>query len=111
MKQFVRIVISGNVQEVSYRDFVKKNAELLEVEGFIQNDDDGCVSISASGFSENLDKFVDFLYLGSKNSEVRNLLVYPLICRKDFHGVFRIIGSLTGNRTPISAVRGQRPNR
>jgi acylphosphatase len=92
MRQSVKIVVRGKVQGVSYRDFVKKEAEKLKVEGTAQNAPDGSVVIYASATSDSLDSFIDFLYKGSSKSEVEDVLVEPLVRGRDFRNVFRIIG-------------------
>jgi len=92
MRQCLKIVVSGKVQGVGYRKFVQKEASRLNVEGVVQNSDDGVVQILVCGFSSSLDDFIDCLYKGTKGSKVENLSVEPLNQIKDFRGVFRIIG-------------------
>jgi acylphosphatase len=92
MKRCVKIKVMGKVQGVAYRAFAQKHAHDLNVEGTIQNADDGSVVILACGPSENLDKLIDHLYKGTSKSVVVELTVEPLINEKDFRGVFRIIG-------------------
>ncbi|HTY44148.1 MAG TPA: acylphosphatase, partial [Patescibacteria group bacterium] len=41
MKKSVRLYISGTVQNVFFRAFVKENAEKYNVKGFIRNLEDG----------------------------------------------------------------------
>lgn len=94
MKQCVKITVLGKVQEVSYRKFVQKHAQELDIEGTVQNlDDKKTVVINACGLSEKLDELIDFLYEGTKKSEVEDVQVEPLLVKKDFRGVFRIIGN------------------
>ena len=45
----LKIVISGVVQGVFFRKFVKENADELEVKGFVRNLDDGKVEIVIEG--------------------------------------------------------------
>jgi acylphosphatase len=93
MKQSVKIVVKGVVQGVFYRVFAQKQAEQFGIEGTAQNSDNGSVVIYASGFSEKLDEFIDSLYQGSSKSTVQDVIVEPLLTKKDFRGVFRVIGS------------------
>ena len=92
MKQCVKITISGKVQGVGYRRHVQAEAEKLNIEGTVQNQDEGHVIIFACGPSENLDNFIDALYRGPKKAQVENVAVEPFVAQKDFRGVFRIIG-------------------
>ena len=93
MKQCLRITITGTVQGVGYREFVKKNAEQCAVEGTIKNSENGSVIICACGLSENLDKLIDNLYKGSSKSEIKDISIEPFMKDKDFRSVFRVIGS------------------
>ena len=43
MRKCIKIIVSGKVQGVFYRDFVRKSAERLGVEGTAQNLDNGTV--------------------------------------------------------------------
>ncbi len=94
MKRCLRIKVTGKIQGVFYRRFAQKNAEKLGIEGTIQNLEDGkSVLILACGNSEKLDDFIDTLYEGSSKSKVENVSAEPLRPKKDFRGVFRIIGA------------------
>ena len=92
MKRCVRIIVSGVVQGVFYRDFVRESASKLGVEGSVQNQEDGSIIIFACGLAEYLDDFIDLLYKGSSKSNVENVSVSPLSLNKEFRGVFRVIG-------------------
>ena len=92
MRRCVSIKVTGKVQKVFYRVFTQKQATKLEVEGTIQNLDDGAVLILACAVSDKLDDFIDVLYEGSDESKVENVIVEPLVKEHDFRGVFRVIG-------------------
>ncbi len=90
--QCLKITVSGNVNGVGYRAYVKKQAERLKVEGTAQNIEGGDVIIFACSSSEVLDEFIDVLYEGPKEASIANVVAEPLVAQKDFRGVFRIIG-------------------
>ena len=92
MKKCLKIHVSGNVQAVGYRLHAQKQATSLNIQGSVQNTDDGNVLIYACGNSVNLEKFIDHLYKGTTDSQIDDLLAEPFINEKDFRGVFRIIG-------------------
>jgi len=92
MRRCLKIHVLGKVQGVGYRTFTQKHAQSLGIEGTVQNADDGSVVIYASGQAPNLDKFIDALYKGTTNTEIKELIAEPLMHEKDFRGVFRIIG-------------------
>ena len=93
MRKCLRIKVTGNVQGVAYRSFVQKQAQVLGVEGTVQNAEDGCVVVYACGKSDQLDKLIDLLYKGSTSSSVTDVHIEPLLQDRDFRGVFRIIGT------------------
>ena len=92
MRKCLKIHVSGKVQNVSYRAHAQKHAQVLGIEGTVQNTDEGSVVIYACGQSEHLDKFIDALYKGTSESKIVDLIAEPLVNEKDFRGVFRIIG-------------------
>ena len=91
-KQCLKITVSGNVHGVSYRAYVKEQAEKLKIEGTAQNLESGEVIILVCSDSEVLDDFIDVLYDGPKEASVANVVAEPLGVPKDFRGVFRVIG-------------------
>lgn len=47
--QTIKIIIFGKVQGVFFRNFIKEQADILEIKGFIRNIPDGNVEIIAQG--------------------------------------------------------------
>ena len=93
MKKCLKITVTGTVTGVGYREYVKKHARSLEIEGTAQNsDDDQRVVIYARGDADNLEKFLDHLYKGTPKSKVEDVLAEPFTNERDFRGVFRVIG-------------------
>ncbi|MCB9493068.1 MAG: acylphosphatase [Epsilonproteobacteria bacterium] len=93
MKKCLKITVSGKVKGVGYREYAKKHATNLEIEGTAQNsDDDQQVIIYARGQADNLEKFIDHLYKGSTKSKVEDIFAEPFTQERDFRGVFRVIG-------------------
>ncbi len=92
MRKCLKITITGKVQGVAYRATTQKHAHSLNIEGTVQNKEDGTVVIYACGPLENLDKFIDLLYKGTSDSKIDNLSAEPFVNEKDYRGVFRIIG-------------------
>ena len=92
MRQCLKIIVMGKVQDVGFRHYVQKEAEKLNVEGTVHNADNGSVHILACGNSEKLDDLIDIIYKGTSKAKVENVSTEPLTQVKDFRGVFRIIG-------------------
>ncbi len=92
MKKCLKIHVNGKVKGVGYRAYTQKYANNLSIQGTVQNADDGSVLIYACGEAASLEKFIDYLYKGTSDSHIDDLLAEPFINEKDFRGVFRIIG-------------------
>ncbi len=54
----VHLIVSGKVQGVFYRDFVRVEAEKLGVRGYVKNLSNGNVEIVAEGEDKMMEKFV-----------------------------------------------------
>ena len=54
-----RILLSGKVQGVFYRDFARKEAEKLGITGFVRNLRDGRVEVVGEGHEDKLRLFIN----------------------------------------------------
>ncbi|MAF89058.1 MAG: acylphosphatase [archaeon] len=68
----VHLFISGKVQGVYFRAFVKENAENMDVKGWVRNTDKG-VEVLAEGTEENIEVLLKNCEEGSPTSLVENL--------------------------------------
>ncbi len=57
MKRF-RLLVSGKVQGVFYRDFVRTEAEKLGIVGYVRNLGSGDVEMVAEGEEKSMEKFL-----------------------------------------------------
>lgn len=55
----IRVVVSGRVQGVGYRYFVRDAALCRTIRGWVKNNPDGTVSIVAAGDRERLIQFLE----------------------------------------------------
>lgn len=69
----LKIFITGNVQGVFFRKFIKENADQLHVRGYIRNLPDGMVEVIAEGRDENVNHLLELCRLGSRQSEVKGV--------------------------------------
>ncbi len=70
----LHMTISGKVQGVFFRDFIRKAAEKLKIGGFVRNLQDGTVEVVAEGDdAEKLNLFVRECKRGSLTSFVKNV--------------------------------------
>ncbi len=80
----VRVFISGFVQGVGFRQYVKKNAEKLGIKGWVRNLSDGRVEGLFVGEKEKLDNLISLCRIGPFLSEVKSVDVF----REEVKGKF-----------------------
>lgn len=71
----IRIKISGIVQGVFFRQFVKENADRLRIRGFVRNLSDGKVEIVAEGRDENVNEFLELCSKGPIHATIKDINV------------------------------------
>jgi acylphosphatase len=69
----MHVVISGKVQGVGFRWFVRVAARQLDLRGWVRNLEDGTVEVAASGSEERLDEFRRKLGQGPEGARVEKL--------------------------------------
>jgi acylphosphatase len=75
MMRTVRMYISGTVQGVFFRAFVKECAEKLGLKGFVRNLDNGKVEVVAEGRDENIKQMIENCKKGPAHSDVKDVKV------------------------------------
>ena len=63
-------VVTGKVQNVSYRVYVQDSALSLGLTGWVKNRGDGSVTVVAQGLPDVLKEFVEYLHEGSLSAKV-----------------------------------------
>lgn len=75
MKKAIRMYITGTVQGVFFRDFIRKNAEKFNVKGFTRNLDDGRVEVFVEGVIDDVKKMIEVCKQGPRHAQIRNVEV------------------------------------
>lgn len=65
--------VEGHVQGVGFRYFVKENADVLTLTGWVRNRYDGSVELFAEGNRESLEKILEIVRIGPTRSMVTNV--------------------------------------
>lgn len=73
MKKSTRLYITGTVQGVFFRQFIKDHADKNNVKGFIRNLEDGRVEIFIEGDQEKVDNMAQICKRGPKHATIRNV--------------------------------------
>lgn len=82
----VRIVVSGLVQGVGFRWYVKRVADDYRVKGFVRNMDDGSVETLAEGDSSAVHGFVDEVKVGPSSAHITGINIEWLEYAGDYKG-------------------------
>ena len=69
----LKINLSGTVQGVFFRQFVKDKADELNIKGFVRNLDNGNVEIVVEGKDESVNRFLYLCRTGPPHSEVKEV--------------------------------------
>ncbi len=77
MKKSVRLYISGIVQGIFFRSFIKTNAERYNVKGFTRNLEDGRVEVFLEGNSEDVNKMIELCKKGPKHAQIKKVEIKP----------------------------------
>lgn len=78
------IFVSGFVQGVGYRHFVRKNAQQLGLMGWVKNTPDGRVEVLAQGEKEDLEKLIELCRKGPFLAEIENVEVVWEEIKQDY---------------------------
>ncbi len=69
-KAAFKAIVHGLVQGVSYRHFVLRNAQMLDLAGYAMNLRDGSVEVVAEGEKEQLEQLLVRLKIGPREARV-----------------------------------------
>lgn len=72
MKKAVRLHLTGTIQSMFFRLFIKENVEKLNVKGFFRKLEDGRAEVFLEGESANVDAAADICKKGPKYAQIRD---------------------------------------
>lgn len=84
MKKTIKVRVFGLVQGIGYRNFVKNSADNLNIKGYVSNNEDGSVTVAASGDAEKLEEFKEKCKKGPKFANVNNIEFKDIEIDDDF---------------------------
>jgi len=73
MRERRRFRVVGSVQGVGYRAFVWRQAQQLDLAGWVRNCFDGSVEVVAEGSPQELDRLAEILAAGPRMSRVERV--------------------------------------
>ena len=91
----IKVIISGRVQGVYFRKYTRKKALALNLTGWVQNLDDGSVSLEAFGEPSALQAFEQWLHKGPVLAKVKSVECQPIAFEQ--HHTFSITDATMTN--------------
>lgn len=79
MKKSLRLFITGSVQGIFFRQFIKEHADKNSVKGYIRNLEDGRIEIFLEGDSENVEAMSSICKRGPQHAHIRKIEEKPEI--------------------------------
>ncbi len=73
MKKAVKVFVAGGVQGVFFRQFIKENADKLNIKGFARNLEDGRLEAWFEGDSAKVNEMIETCRKGPKHSQIKRL--------------------------------------
>ena len=73
MKKTVRLTITGSLQSLFFKQFIKDNADANDVRGFLRGLEDGRVEIFLEGNKEDVDEMTEVCSKGPKYAQIRSV--------------------------------------
>lgn len=73
MKKALRLYITGNLQSLFFKQFIKENAVAYGVKGFLRVREDGRIEIFLEGESKAVDSMTALCKRGPKYANIRNV--------------------------------------
>ncbi|MAE49703.1 acylphosphatase [Candidatus Pacearchaeota archaeon] len=73
MKKAIRIFITGSVQGVTFRDYVKQHADEKNLAGHVRNLEDGRLEIFLEGDGEAVDQVAAICRRGPQHAQIRDV--------------------------------------
>jgi acylphosphatase len=80
----VKVIITGDVQGKFFRAAIQEKALMLDINGYVKNNDDGSVTAVLEGDEADIDEMVEFCKEGPRGASVDDVDVID----QDFKGDF-----------------------
>lgn len=77
LRKTLRLRVRGRVQGVFFRDSMRRQAEVLQVAGWVRNCDDGSVEAVVHGGADEVDAIVRWAHQGPRGAMVSRVDIEP----------------------------------
>jgi acylphosphatase len=91
MKKCVKLLFDVDDAQNVLETFIAKQAEKFGVEGVGQQIKKGLIQLYACAQEEQVDEFIDCLYVGTEKIQLQNIKIETCSTDRSYRGVFRIV--------------------
>lgn len=91
MKKCVKLIFDVVDAQTVLETFIAKHAEECKIEGIGQKIKEGLVQLYVCGQQEQVEDFIDVLYLGDATIKLENIKIETCPTDRSYRGVFRIV--------------------
>lgn len=77
MKKSIRLFITGAVQGIFFRQFIKEHADKNNVRGYVRNLEDGRVEVFLEGDLQNVENMLQICKRGPRHANIRTIEEKP----------------------------------
>lgn len=91
MKKCVKLLFEIEDAQHVLESFIALQASLFKVEGIGQQISKGIIQLFVCGQEEQIDEFIDALYVGNSSVRLRNIKIETCSTDRSYRGVFRIV--------------------
>lgn len=77
MKKSIRLYLTGTIQGIFFRQFIKDHADNHQVNGYVRNMEDGRVEVFLEGNKENVEAMITVCKAGPRHAHIRNVEEKP----------------------------------
>lgn len=84
----VHLLISGIVQGVYYRQSTKRQAQKLDLKGWVRNLEDGRVEALVEGEKDKIEELIKWCHQGPSNAKVDNVEIDYQEYKNEFQDFF-----------------------
>ena len=75
---FAHVEVTGRVQGVGFREFIRTIAQRLGIAGWVRNREDGCVEMAASGNPSQIETLLAAVRRGPAGGNVHEMRTLPI---------------------------------
>ncbi len=91
MKKCIKLLFQAEKAQHVLENFIAQQADVCKVEGVGQQIKDGTIQMYVCGQEDQVDEFVDLLYVGNDQVQLHNIKIETCPTDRSYRGIFRIV--------------------